>query len=244
MVCFQSILCGDASTNRLPGISPAGYVSHTGYQYDSISRVAGHRELAPPSKFSKLGGFNNKVFITSGIHHPQFLALLELNSLASVVYQLLPSRPAEHELPHHSSVPDLSGSPNHKSRVVAHAYTMLATRQSLWLSRTGCIEIRRLNRNVRGVSVPRWARPTPNVPASSRRIANNSRFPPGPHLKTRCRSRNGLAVQLPRDANHVSPPHQKSCGTEPRPYLCPLRLARKPQCLILVRKPAQNVRLG
>src|SRR5205807_3955810 len=71
MVCFQSILCGEASTNRLPGISPAGYASHTGYQYDSISRVAGHRELAPPSKFSKLGGFNNRVFITSGIHHPQ-----------------------------------------------------------------------------------------------------------------------------------------------------------------------------
>ena len=53
------------------GINPAGYDSHTGYQYDSISRVAGHRELAPPSKFSKLGGFNNKVFITSGILHPQ-----------------------------------------------------------------------------------------------------------------------------------------------------------------------------
>src|SRR6266446_6033293 len=71
MVCFQSILCGEASTNRLPGINPAGYASHTGYQYDSISRVAGHRELAPPSKFSKLGGFNNNVFITSGILHPQ-----------------------------------------------------------------------------------------------------------------------------------------------------------------------------
>src|SRR5260370_114666 len=73
MVCFQSILCGEASTNRLPGINPAGYVSHTGYQYDSISRVAGHRELAPPSKFSKLGGFNSNVFITSGIRHPQLL---------------------------------------------------------------------------------------------------------------------------------------------------------------------------
>src|SRR5205085_6266512 len=43
---------------------PAGYVSHTGYQYDSISRVAGQRELAPPSKFLKLGGFNRSVFIT------------------------------------------------------------------------------------------------------------------------------------------------------------------------------------
>src|SRR5277367_5862611 len=71
MVCFQSILCGEASSKRLPGIIPAGYESQTGYQYDSISRVAGHRELAPPSKFSKLGGFNSKVFITSGIRHPQ-----------------------------------------------------------------------------------------------------------------------------------------------------------------------------
>src|SRR6516225_10815959 len=73
MVCFQSILCGEASTNRLPGISPAGYASHTGYQYDSISRVAGHRELAPPSKFSKLGGLSRTVFITSGILYPQGL---------------------------------------------------------------------------------------------------------------------------------------------------------------------------
>jgi hypothetical protein len=29
--------------------------------------VAGQRELAPPSKFLKLGGFNNRVFITDGI---------------------------------------------------------------------------------------------------------------------------------------------------------------------------------
>src|SRR5215470_17943243 len=78
MVCFQSILCGEASSKRLPGIIPAGYDSHTGYQYDSISRVAGHRELAPPSKFSKLGGFSRIVFNTSGILHPQlvFLAIL------------------------------------------------------------------------------------------------------------------------------------------------------------------------
>src|SRR5579859_3028034 len=41
---------------------PAGYASHTGYQYDSISRVAGQRELAPPSKFSNDGGFRNNVF--------------------------------------------------------------------------------------------------------------------------------------------------------------------------------------
>src|SRR6266699_4311668 len=89
MVCFQSILCGDASTNRLPGISPAGYASQTGNQYDSISRVAGHRELAPPSKFSKLGGFNSNVFITSGILHPQpsraKLGRLEYLALASML---------------------------------------------------------------------------------------------------------------------------------------------------------------
>src|SRR5215467_13158701 len=41
---------------------PAGYASQTGYQYDSISRVAGQRELAPPSKFSNDGGFRNNVF--------------------------------------------------------------------------------------------------------------------------------------------------------------------------------------
>src|SRR5262245_24535291 len=75
MVCFQSILWGEESTRRLPGIIPAGYDSHTGYQYDSISRVAGHRELAPPSKFSKLGGFNRIVFSTSGILHPQRMFL-------------------------------------------------------------------------------------------------------------------------------------------------------------------------
>src|ERR1700687_4672253 len=63
--------CGGPSTSGLPASMPAGYESHTGYQYDSISRVAGQRELAPPSKFSKLGGFNNNVFITSGILHPQ-----------------------------------------------------------------------------------------------------------------------------------------------------------------------------
>src|SRR5204863_6710137 len=71
MVCRQFTLWGDASSSLLPGIMPAGYVSQTGYQWDSISRVAGQRELAPPSKFSKLGGFNSKVFITSGILHPQ-----------------------------------------------------------------------------------------------------------------------------------------------------------------------------
>src|SRR5215472_4824927 len=67
MVCFPSILCGEASTSRLPGINPAGYVSHTGYQYDSISRVAGHREEAPPSKFSNEGGLRKSVFRGIGI---------------------------------------------------------------------------------------------------------------------------------------------------------------------------------
>src|SRR5271155_1704456 len=70
-VCCQFTLCGEASSKRLPGIIPAGYASQTGYQYDSISRVAGQRELAPPSKFSKLGGFSSNVFKTSGILHPQ-----------------------------------------------------------------------------------------------------------------------------------------------------------------------------
>src|SRR5258708_23599008 len=79
MVSFQSFLWGEASTSRLPGINPAGSASHTGYQYDSISLVAGHRELAPPSKFSKLGGFNKTVFITSDIHHPQGLRVVLAN---------------------------------------------------------------------------------------------------------------------------------------------------------------------
>src|SRR5690242_19837872 len=54
--------CGGASSRREPSSMPAGYVSQTGYQYDSISRVAGQRELAPPSKFSNEGGFKNSVF--------------------------------------------------------------------------------------------------------------------------------------------------------------------------------------
>src|SRR5262249_18107461 len=53
---------GGASRRRAPSSMPAGYASQTGYQYDSISRVAGHRELAPPSKFSNEGGFKNSVF--------------------------------------------------------------------------------------------------------------------------------------------------------------------------------------
>src|ERR1700722_7516432 len=71
MVWRQSILAGQASIRRMPGIRPGGKVSQTGHQQDAISRVAGQRELAPPSKFSKLGGFNSSVFKTSGIMLPQ-----------------------------------------------------------------------------------------------------------------------------------------------------------------------------
>src|SRR5580658_944260 len=61
--------CGGPSRRRLPSSIPAGYVSQTGYQYDSISRVAGQREPAPPSNFSKLGGFNNNVFIADAMYY-------------------------------------------------------------------------------------------------------------------------------------------------------------------------------
>src|SRR5262245_28674655 len=56
-------LCEQESSSRLSGSMPAGYVSHTGYQYDSTSRVAGQREPAPASNPSKLGGFRNNVLI-------------------------------------------------------------------------------------------------------------------------------------------------------------------------------------
>src|SRR6201993_3999897 len=54
--------CGGASSNRAPSSIPVGYASHTGYQKLSISRVAGQREPAPPSKFSNEGGLRNRVF--------------------------------------------------------------------------------------------------------------------------------------------------------------------------------------
>src|SRR5271167_1838377 len=57
---------------------PAGYASQTGYQYDSISRVAGQREPAPPSKFSNEGGFKNSVF--NGILGASILALLHTHT--------------------------------------------------------------------------------------------------------------------------------------------------------------------
>src|SRR5882724_9907705 len=122
MVCCQSILCGDASTNRLPGISPAGYASHTGYQYDSISRVAGHRELAPPSKFSKLGGFNSTVFMTSDIHHPQRKLILG-PSPARAVVRIQEPYPYQQERTgtlQYSVYRDLHNSPNNEISFVFH----------------------------------------------------------------------------------------------------------------------------
>src|SRR3954467_6010903 len=68
---------GGASSRRDPSSMPAGYASHTGYQYDSISRVAGQRELAPPSNLSKEGGCRKSVFkgirtiLTEGHHIPE-----------------------------------------------------------------------------------------------------------------------------------------------------------------------------
>src|ERR1041385_6457363 len=62
MVSSPETWCAGASSNRDPSSIPGGKGSHTGYQNDSISRVAGQREPAPPSKFSKEGGFRNSVF--------------------------------------------------------------------------------------------------------------------------------------------------------------------------------------
>src|SRR5262249_41337649 len=63
IVSCTVILCEQESSSRLSGSMPAGYVSHTGYQYDSTSRVAGQREPAPASNPSKLGGFRNNVLM-------------------------------------------------------------------------------------------------------------------------------------------------------------------------------------
>src|SRR5580700_6356379 len=62
MVSSPETWCDGASNSRAPSSIPVGYASHTGYQKLSISRVAGQREPAPPSKFSKEGGFKNSVF--------------------------------------------------------------------------------------------------------------------------------------------------------------------------------------
>src|SRR5258708_10389752 len=69
---------GGASSRRAPSSMPVGYASQTGYQYDSISRVAGQREPAPPSKFSKEGGFKNSVF--KGILGVSILALSQAHT--------------------------------------------------------------------------------------------------------------------------------------------------------------------
>src|SRR5689334_14405243 len=74
MVSSAETWCGGASSRREPSSMPAGYASQTGYQYDSISRVAGQRELAPPSKFSNEGGFRNRVFngmLQFQLYHPE-----------------------------------------------------------------------------------------------------------------------------------------------------------------------------
>src|SRR5215831_11169946 len=75
MVSSAVTWCGGASSSRAPSSMPAGYASQTGYQYDSISRVAGQREPAPPSNCSKLGGFIKSVFITDGMRSPFGLPL-------------------------------------------------------------------------------------------------------------------------------------------------------------------------
>src|SRR5580704_7474077 len=87
--------CGGPSRRRLPSSIPAGYVSHTGYQYDSISRVAGQREPAPPSNFSKLGGFNNNVFITDAMYYNPLRA-------SKKTYELQPNYQASILLDFHS----------------------------------------------------------------------------------------------------------------------------------------------
>src|SRR6202012_2337250 len=69
MVWSAVMWCGGASSSFEPSSMPAGYASQTGYQYDSISRTAGQRELAPPSKFSKEGGFRSSV-LRGGILTP------------------------------------------------------------------------------------------------------------------------------------------------------------------------------
>src|SRR5580704_18748535 len=93
--------CGGPSRRRLPSSIPAGYVSHTGYQYDSISRVAGHREPAPPSNFSKLGGFNNNVFITDGIYkYPLRFPILKVPQIFPSLSYLISLARQIQALPH------------------------------------------------------------------------------------------------------------------------------------------------
>src|SRR6185437_7127821 len=93
MVSSAETWCGGASRRREPSSRPAGYVSQTGYQYDSISRVAGQRELAPPSKFSKEGGLRKMVFRGIGltlslspgmVHFARFVGTLQFSDLRPV----------------------------------------------------------------------------------------------------------------------------------------------------------------
>src|SRR4029077_10570044 len=89
---------GGASSKRLPGSIPQGYASQTGYQYDSISRVAGQRDPAPPSNFSKLGGFKNSVFITDGIncYPPQIVhRKMTLKNSHTSFYSISHARPSQ-----------------------------------------------------------------------------------------------------------------------------------------------------
>ena len=68
-------LAASATADERRASIPHGTVEQTGYQYDSISRVAGQREPAPPSKFSNEGGFKNSVF--DGILGISILTLLD-----------------------------------------------------------------------------------------------------------------------------------------------------------------------
>src|SRR5258707_9229644 len=83
MVSSAETWCDGASSRREPSSIPAGYASQTGYQYDSISRVAGQREPAPPSKFSNEGGFKNSVF--NGILGVSILALSPVHTPRSTL---------------------------------------------------------------------------------------------------------------------------------------------------------------
>src|SRR5581483_6118834 len=96
MVCCTETWCGGASSRRDPSSIPAGYASHTGYQYDSISRVAGQRELAPPSKFSNEGGFRRSVFrgiaILTILPVREFPGVIPLDTTPTASYRLRPSK--------------------------------------------------------------------------------------------------------------------------------------------------------
>src|SRR3954462_14706999 len=95
---------GGASNRRAPSSMPVGYASQTGYQYDSISRVAGQRELAPPSKFSNDGGFRNSVFkgirkwFNSNIHSVRFGNKQASNGLLTERQLRYPASNGEHQI--------------------------------------------------------------------------------------------------------------------------------------------------